>query len=69
MADHPVILPLLLAFSAVSLWSIFGGEYSLNLGKLVEFPPILASNFLVNVWEEIGWRGYGLPELQKRYNA
>jgi len=65
----PVLLPLALAACAISLWSIAGGKYSLDLMKLAEFPPILVSNFLMNMWEEVGWRGYALPALQKKYSA
>ncbi|MEM2947125.1 MAG: type II CAAX endopeptidase family protein [Candidatus Bathyarchaeia archaeon] len=64
-----VFLPLALAACAVLLWSIAGGAYTLDLMKLAEFPPILITSFLMNMWEEVGWRGYALPALQKKYNA
>lgn len=64
-----VLLPLALTVSAILLWSIAGGIYVLDLTKLAEFPPILIVNFLMNMWEEIGWRGYALPALQKKHNA
>ena len=32
-------------------------------------PIILVGRLLVNVWEEIGWRGFALPQLQGRYSA
>jgi membrane protease YdiL (CAAX protease family) len=33
------------------------------------FIPLLAGNLLINVWEEVGWRGFALPRWQRRYNA
>jgi len=65
----PVLLPLVLAVCSVLLWTIAGGKYTLDLTKLHEFPPILITSFLMNMWEEIGWRGYSLPALQKKYSA
>jgi len=64
-----VLIPLALAAFAILLWSIAGGIYVLDLMKLAEFPPILIVSFLMNMWEEIGWRGYALPILQKKHNA
>jgi len=65
----PVLLPLTLATCAVLLWSITGEVYSLDLMKLAEFPAFLVANFLMNMWEEIGWRGYALPALQEKHSA
>ncbi|MEM3549918.1 MAG: type II CAAX endopeptidase family protein [Candidatus Bathyarchaeia archaeon] len=64
-----IFLPLVLATCAVLLWSIAGGVYTMDFMKLAEFPPILIVSFLMNMWEEIGWRGYALPALQKKHNA
>lgn len=63
------LIPLALAVCAILLWSAAGGAYTLDLMRLVEFPSILIASFLMNMWEEIGWRGYALPALQKKYNA
>ncbi|MBS7619386.1 CPBP family intramembrane metalloprotease [Candidatus Bathyarchaeota archaeon] len=63
-----VLVPLALATCAVLLWSIAGGIYPMDL-SLIEFPPILITSFLMNMWEEIGWRGYALPALQKKHNV
>jgi membrane protease YdiL (CAAX protease family) len=62
-------IPFVLSACAVLLWVGFGGVYSLDIGGLVGFPVILAANFLMNMLEEIGWRGYALPTLQRRYSA
>ncbi|MEM3672878.1 MAG: CPBP family intramembrane glutamic endopeptidase [Candidatus Bathyarchaeia archaeon] len=64
-----VFVPLVLAVFVVLLRSIVGGTYALDLMKLIEFPPILIVSFLTNMWEEIGWRGYALPALQKKHDA
>ncbi len=64
-----VFLPLALATCAILLWSIAGGTYVLDVVKLAEFLPLLIVSFLMNMWEEIGWRGYALPTLQKKHNA
>ncbi|MDI9644994.1 MAG: type II CAAX endopeptidase family protein [Candidatus Verstraetearchaeota archaeon] len=63
-----ILLPLSLAIGAVLLWSLVGGTFNLDL-KFFEFIPILLTAFLMNMWEEVGWRGYSLPALQKKYSA
>ena len=65
----PILLSFALALFGILLWTVAGGVYSVDFMKLAEFPPILISNFLMNMWEEIGWRGYALPALQRKHSA
>jgi len=66
------LAPILLSFSimvfSLGVLSMFAGVNYVNLQRLVVFVPVLISTFLQNMWEEIGWRRYALPKLQK-YNA
>ncbi|MEM2087547.1 MAG: type II CAAX endopeptidase family protein [Thermoproteota archaeon] len=64
-----VLIPLATSACTVLLWSIAGGAYVPDLAKLAGFPPALIASFLMNMWEEIGWRGYALPALQERRSA
>jgi len=68
--------------TALLAWAAITGA-ALALGALVGIPlpdpekfgpitgllPVFIMMLLSNVWEEIGWRGFALPMLQKRWSA
>ncbi|MCF2138141.1 MAG: CPBP family intramembrane metalloprotease [Candidatus Thorarchaeota archaeon] len=64
-----LMIPLLLFVGTLGIVIAFGAVYDLTLINWVTIIPLLISSVLMNVWEEIGWRGFALPELQGRHNA
>ncbi|MBD3406098.1 MAG: CPBP family intramembrane metalloprotease [Candidatus Lokiarchaeota archaeon] len=64
-----ILLPFITFYAAIALMVIAGSSLLFLDASYAVFLPILLSNFLMNIWEEIGWRGFGLPTLQKTQNA
>jgi membrane protease YdiL (CAAX protease family) len=62
-----VCLPLVVAVAALGVQSLFAGiPFSPSTGTPIALMVLLA---MLVVGEEIGWRGFALPHLQKRYNG
>ncbi len=64
----PIVL--LLAGQGITKWLGFSATQTTPQGELF---PLAISAFVMslfsNPWEEVGWRGFALPHLQKRYTA
>ncbi|TFG29623.1 CPBP family intramembrane metalloprotease [Candidatus Thorarchaeota archaeon] len=63
------LLPVIIALVSVFSWILLGGAYDFTSIGLAMFIPFLIQSLIMNVWEEIGWRGFALPALQRRYSA
>lgn len=62
----------LFAYPIIWLLAVYlPGGVSLDVEKLNKgiLIPLFLSSILMNVWEEIGWRGFALPRLQAKYTA
>jgi uncharacterized protein len=59
-----VTLPLV-HLAGVALTSQLGGQFPFHLERLALLPLFL----ITNLGEEIGWRGYALPQLQQRFHS
>ncbi|MEM2142987.1 MAG: type II CAAX endopeptidase family protein [Candidatus Thorarchaeota archaeon] len=64
-----ILLPVIMFAAAILLSSVSGNPYNLQSLNLMLFVPAFLSSIVMNVWEEIGWRGYALPKLQERHGA
>ena len=50
--------------AGVALATLWGGVFPLHLERFAFLPLFL----IINLGEEIGWRGYALPKLQQRFS-
>ncbi|MHA1252065.1 MAG: CPBP family glutamic-type intramembrane protease [Candidatus Helarchaeota archaeon] len=64
-----IILPLIINLGVVGLFLLTGNSYDFLKINWASLLPLFLMNFLYNIWEEFGWRGYALPKLQEKTNA
>jgi membrane protease YdiL (CAAX protease family) len=68
-----LLAPLILCLCALVPWFILQPNalsvYTFNFVTLISFPLTLLFAFAMNMWEEIGWRGYAQSRLQTRYSV
>ncbi len=64
-----IILPIIFVIIGIGLYNIFIGDIgSFDLMAFLSIPTILWAGFYAGpLGEELGWRGFLLPELQKKH--
>ncbi|OZV68181.1 CPBP family intramembrane glutamic endopeptidase [Winogradskyella aurantia] len=64
-----ILLPIFFIIIGIGLYNIFIGDIgSFDLMAFISIPTILGAGFYAGpLGEELGWRGFLLPELQKKY--
>ena len=68
------LTPLVLCLCALAPWFILQPHAFLiyaffDLATVFSFPLTLLGAFVMNMWEEIGWRGYAQSRLQTKYSV
>ncbi|RLI48978.1 MAG: hypothetical protein DRO73_07680 [Candidatus Thorarchaeota archaeon] len=61
-----IVHPLLIFVASVAPLAFLGQPLDLAGLDWVQSLPLFPVMVFMNVWEEIGWRGYALPKLQER---
>jgi len=64
-----ILLPIFFVIMGIGLYNIFIGDIgSFDIMAFLSIPTILWASFYAGpLGEELGWRGFLLPELQKKY--
>jgi membrane protease YdiL (CAAX protease family) len=60
-----LLLPCGFWLCGITVFALFGFHRSIQPSALALLPAL----FVINLGEEIGWRGFALPQLQARFNA
>ncbi|MDG5493217.1 CPBP family intramembrane glutamic endopeptidase [Psychroserpens sp. SPM9] len=65
-----ILLPIFFVIIGIGLYNIFIGDIgSFDIMAFLSIPAILWAGFYAGpLGEELGWRGFLLPELQKKYS-
>lgn len=65
-----IVLPLIFVFSGIGLYGLFLGDIgSFDRMAFLSIPTVLWSGFFAGpLGEELGWRGFLLPEFQKKFS-
>jgi len=66
-----ILLPLIFVIIGIGLYNLFIGDIgNFDIMAFLSIPTILWAGFYAGpLGEELGWRGFLLPEFQKRYSS
>jgi uncharacterized protein len=65
-----ILLQLIIYVTGLLIYNLFEtirpGDFSFSI--LATIPSVFATAFIMNIWEEIGWRGFLLEKMMTRYS-